>query len=101
MLRFSRSATWTAPAACLLWAACFVQAQTGAKNGEWSTYGGDLGSTRYSPLDQINASNFNHLDVAWRFQNRIARPPPGLSNMKGPRCSFMAGFMSPPDRAAT
>ena len=29
--------------------------QSGTKNGEWRTYGGDLGSTRYAPLDQINA----------------------------------------------
>ncbi len=36
--------------------------------GEWRTYGGDLASTRYSPLDQINASNFNKLEVAWRFK---------------------------------
>ncbi len=28
-----------------------ASAQTGAKNGEWSTYGGDLGNTRYSPLE--------------------------------------------------
>ena len=32
------------------------------------TYAGDLGATRYSPLDQINASNFNKLEVAWRFK---------------------------------
>ena len=25
---------------------------------EWTTYGGDLASTRYSPLDQINKDNF-------------------------------------------
>jgi hypothetical protein len=31
-----------------------ASAQTGAKNGEWTTYGGDLASTRYAPLDQIN-----------------------------------------------
>ena len=36
-------------------------AQVGAKNGEWRSYGGDTGNTRYSPLDQINASNFNKL----------------------------------------
>src|SRR4051812_17633466 len=42
--------------------------QTGAKNGEWHNYGGDLGNTRYSALDQINASNFNQLRVAWRFK---------------------------------
>ena len=50
--------------------------QTGAKNGEWRTYGGDLGSARYSPLDQINAGNFSKLQVAWRFKTDIrgARP---------------------------
>jgi len=31
-------------------------AQQGAKNGEWRSYGGDLGNTRYSPLDQIDAT---------------------------------------------
>jgi quinoprotein glucose dehydrogenase len=33
-----------------------IAAQSGAKNGEWPTYGGDLGNTRYSGLDQINAT---------------------------------------------
>src|ERR1700691_4868872 len=44
-----------------------LHGQTGAKNGEWNTYGGDLGNTRYAPLGQINASNFNKLTIAWRF----------------------------------
>jgi quinoprotein glucose dehydrogenase len=44
-------------------------AQHGAPtNGEWRTYGGDLGNTRYSPLDQIDAANFSKLEVAWRFK---------------------------------
>ena len=45
-----------------------MQGQTGAQKGEWRTYGGDLGHTRYAPLDQINASNFSKLEVAWRFK---------------------------------
>ena len=45
-----------------------VAAQHGTTNGEWRTYGGDLGATRYAPLDQINAANFNKLQVAWRFK---------------------------------
>jgi quinoprotein glucose dehydrogenase len=45
-----------------------VHGQTGALKGEWRTYGGDLGHTRYAPLDQINASNFSKLEVAWRFK---------------------------------
>jgi hypothetical protein len=38
--------------ACLVCcAAVTVLGQSGATNGEWRTYGGDLGHTRYSPLD--------------------------------------------------
>jgi quinoprotein glucose dehydrogenase len=48
-------------------AAPHVLAQQGAANGEWPTYGGDLGHTRYSALDLIDASNFDRLEVAWRF----------------------------------
>ncbi len=53
-----------------------VWGQTGAANGEWRSYGGDLGNTHYSPLDQINAANFNKLEIAWRFKtvNLGARP---------------------------
>ena len=50
--------------------------QSGAKNGEWSTYGADLGSTRYSPLDQINRANFSNLEIAWRFKTDNLGPRP-------------------------
>jgi quinoprotein glucose dehydrogenase len=53
-----------------------VLAQSGAKNGEWRTYGGDLGNTHYSPLDQINADNFSKLQVAWRFKTVNLGPRP-------------------------
>ena len=43
-------------------------AQTGAQNGEWRTWGGDLGNTHYSPLAQITPANFGQLQVAWRFK---------------------------------
>ena len=44
-----------------------IFAQQGAPaNGEWPTYGGDLGSTKYSPLDQIDTTNFSDLEIAWR-----------------------------------
>src|ERR1700749_3985673 len=57
-------------------AATTVAAQSGAKNGEWPTYGGDLGNTRYSPLDQINAGNFDKLQIAWRFKTDHQGPRP-------------------------
>ena len=51
-------------------------AQQGAPNGEWATYGGDLGHTRYSALDQIDAENFSDLEVAWRFKTANLGPLP-------------------------
>ena len=50
--------------------------QVGARNGEWTTYGGDIANTRYAPLDQINAGNFNKLEVAWRFKTENFGPRP-------------------------
>jgi len=35
--------------------------------GEWRYWGADAWSTRYSSLDQINASNFDSLQIAWQW----------------------------------
>ena len=51
-------------------------AQHGTTNGQWPTYGGDLGNTRYAPLDQITAANFKDLHVAWRFRTDSLGPKP-------------------------
>ena len=40
----------------------------GLETGEWRYLGGDAGHTRSSPLDQINASNFANLKVAWIYR---------------------------------
>ena len=69
-------ATLAITACWLLWIAIPAAGQSGAKDGEWRTYGGDLGSTRYAPLDQINADNFNKLEVAWRFKTDSLGPRP-------------------------
>ncbi|MBN9553598.1 MAG: pyrroloquinoline quinone-dependent dehydrogenase, partial [Alphaproteobacteria bacterium] len=42
-------------------------AQTG-QNVDWTSYAGDISGSRFKPLDQINASNFSKLEVAWRFK---------------------------------
>jgi quinoprotein glucose dehydrogenase len=42
--------------------------QQGARNGEWRSYAADPGSTKYSPLDQINKENASTLRIAWRFK---------------------------------
>ena len=53
-----------------------VMGQSGAAGGEWASYGGDLGHTRYAPLDQITAGNFDDLEVAWRFKTDNLGPMP-------------------------
>ena len=49
-----------------------LRAQDGAlpstAQGAWPEYNGDGRGSRYSPLDQIDASNFSDLELAWRFK---------------------------------
>ena len=71
MMRWVYPICWMLAAAVL--AAPMAAAQQGAPaNGEWTTYGGDLGSTKYSPLDQIDAANFGDLEIVWRWQSADA-----------------------------
>ena len=68
----------------LAWSTAHLAGQEGrvpaslatTKAGEWSSYGRDLANTRYSPLDQINASNFSKLELAWRFKTDFLGPRP-------------------------
>ena len=46
-----------------------VSAQDGATGSDWLYTGGDPGFTRYSPLDQIDATNVAELEVAWTWQS--------------------------------
>ena len=43
-------------------------AQQGAKNGEWQSYAGDSGSTRYAPYELINRDNVKDLKIAWSWK---------------------------------
>ena len=55
------------------------QAQSGLPStakGDWIYYNADIKGSKYSPLDQINASNFNTLEVAWRFKTDMLGPRP-------------------------
>src|SRR5215510_774031 len=61
---------------CILLSSVSLIAQTGAKNGEWRSYGADVGNTHYSPLDQINTSNFSKLEPAWHFKTDNLGPRP-------------------------
>jgi glucose dehydrogenase len=46
-----------------------------AEDWDWLSYGRDLGNQRYSPLDEINASNVSRLALAWRHDTRPAPLP--------------------------
>ncbi len=61
-----------------------AHAQHGAPAGEWRTYGGDAGHTRYSALDQIDASNVADLEIAWRWTGRNFGPNPFAQNQTTP-----------------
>jgi quinoprotein glucose dehydrogenase len=50
--------------------------QPSTKNGDWWHYTADMRGNRYSPLDQINASNFKDLEVAWKFKTDNLGPRP-------------------------
>jgi quinoprotein glucose dehydrogenase len=66
----------------IAWLAPRLSSQTTApsfpstKNGEWTHYTADVRGDKYSPLDQINAANFNKLEVAWRFKTDSLGPRP-------------------------
>jgi quinoprotein glucose dehydrogenase len=45
-----------------------LTAQQDANAGEWRFYGSDASSTKYSPLDQINAENVSELEIVWRWK---------------------------------
>jgi quinoprotein glucose dehydrogenase len=51
----------------------------GTSNGEWRSYGGDVASTRYAPLDQIDQTNFSQLQIAWRFKTDSYGPRPEIN----------------------
>ena len=67
----------------------------GTKDGQWHYLGGDSEHTRYSPADQINASNFNDLEETWvwdgaSFNAQSGRSTPSYINgvlytVAGPR----------------
>jgi quinoprotein glucose dehydrogenase len=59
---------WTMPRVVGQQAAAAKPFVASTAKGDWPSYTGDTRGTRYSPLDQINASNFGDLEVAWRFK---------------------------------
>ena len=48
---------------------------TAAQDGDWTAYGHDPGGERFSPLEQIQASNVSSLEVAWTYHTGDAFTP--------------------------
>jgi quinoprotein glucose dehydrogenase len=78
MRNLSRRMVLSLPLLGPLLASSAARAQASAASGdtEWRAYAGNLASTRYAPLDQINGENFSKLELAWRFKPDMlgARP---------------------------
>ena len=77
--RNGRSFSWLlvlALAASSIAQAPVVAQDRGNPDGEWRYIGGDAGHTRYSPLDQVNAANFEELEVAWLWRGDNYGPYP-------------------------
>ena len=68
----------------VLLAAGAAPAAAQTDNGEWRSYGGDIANTRYAPLDQITADNFNDLEVAWRLNTANFGPEPEFNFQSTP-----------------
>jgi quinoprotein glucose dehydrogenase len=69
MLRLAALSLLTLTAGALIGASGQpAPAGQGDRSGDWVYYGGDARNWRYKPFDQINPSNFNSLQVAWRFR---------------------------------
>ena len=69
MLALTRRLMLSTTAAGVALAASPLRAQTATPpDTDWPVYGGNLAYWRYQPLDQINGSNFNQLQVAWQFK---------------------------------
>ena len=66
--------------AAYAWVAPLVSGQASpmpsTKNGEWPMYTADLRGSKYSPLDQINGTNFSKLEVAWKVKTDNFGPRP-------------------------
>ncbi|NKB34330.1 MAG: PQQ-binding-like beta-propeller repeat protein [Pseudomonadales bacterium] len=51
--------------------------------GEWRHHGGNHLGEKYAPLDQIDASNFEQLEVAWRYRSPDLELPSELAYPTG------------------
>ena len=91
-----RLCTWALLTMALAGSTVALRGQAEMQTFEWPTYGADLRSTRYAPLDQINAQNFSQLQLAFRFRTESLGPRPEFNFQATPlmvngRLFFTAG----------
>ena len=70
----------------------------GTENGEWRSYAGDIARTKYSPLDQSDASNFSRLEIAWEWISvdaLVGRSTPGGGEWWAPLDTISAVRQAP------
>ncbi len=67
----------------------------GTENGEWRSYAGNIAGQKYSPLDQIDGTNFSDLEIAWRWQSvdaMVSRTMPDGSEWWAPLETIVASL---------
>ncbi len=71
-------------------------------DGEWPQYSGDVASSKYSPLDQIQGENVTDLEVAWTWDafdnSKYIKPgtPTNREPTRAERARFPDGFKATP-----
>ena len=60
-----------------------ISQENAASEGDWRHHGGNHNSDKYSPLDQIDGSNFSELELAWRYRSPDLDLPEDLAYPTG------------------
>ena len=88
---------WIAPCCALALAvlmalpALAVAQERNNPYGEWRYQSADAWGTRYSPLDQITAENFEDLEIAWLWRGDNFGPMPSTVSRSTP--SYIDGIL--------
>jgi hypothetical protein len=79
-----------ASVAFAIWACTAVlsRASTARKDGQWRSYNGDAGSTKYAPLVQVNKNNVASFESRGGVRPLIPRSRPEI-----PSCEFHRIFV--------
>ena len=70
-------------AVCLRRAECDQKKLLNPGTDSWPTYNGDYTGRRFSPLDEINASNIKALSLAWVYRLNPGAPNANVGSIKG------------------